>query len=51
MLLGPEWSDTPQVAPEGTLTVLSSNIEYGGADIDEITRLAEQGWTRSRCRR
>ncbi|WP_175285967.1 hypothetical protein [Brachybacterium squillarum] len=51
MLLGPEWSDTPQAAPEGTLTVLSSNVEYGGADIDEITRLAEQGWTRSRCRR
>lgn len=43
MLPGPERSDTPQVAPEGTLTVLSSNVEYGGADIDEITRLAEQG--------
>src|SRR5690606_18321500 len=43
MLPAPERSDTPQVAPEGTLTVLSSNIEYGGADIDEITRLAEQG--------
>ncbi|MEJ6542976.1 endonuclease/exonuclease/phosphatase family protein [Brachybacterium paraconglomeratum] len=43
MLPGPERSDTPQVAPEGTLTVLSSNIEYGGADIDEISRLAEQG--------
>ncbi|MCZ4324933.1 endonuclease/exonuclease/phosphatase family protein [Brachybacterium paraconglomeratum] len=43
MLPGPERSATPQVVPEGTLTVLSSNIEYGGADIDEIARLAEQG--------
>ncbi|WP_394214369.1 endonuclease/exonuclease/phosphatase family protein [Brachybacterium vulturis] len=40
MLPAPERSDSPQLAAEGSLTVLSSNVEYGGADVDVLTRLA-----------
>jgi endonuclease/exonuclease/phosphatase (EEP) superfamily protein YafD len=43
MLPGPERSDSPELLPEGSLTVLSSNVEYGGADVEEISRLAQQG--------
>jgi len=36
-------TDTSAIIPEGSLTVLSSNVEYGGADVIEIARLADQG--------
>ena len=42
MLPGPERSDSPQLLPGESLTVLSSNVEYGSADVEEISRLAEQ---------
>ena len=43
MLPAPARDAGPEMIPEGSLTVLSSNIEYGSADVDEIARLAEQG--------
>ena len=43
MLPAPPRDVGPEVVPVGSLTVLSSNVEYGGADVAEMARLAEPG--------
>ena len=42
MLPAPARDAGPEMIPEGSLTVLSSNVEYGSADVAELARLAEQ---------
>lgn len=43
MLPGPEREPYPEIATPGTLSVLSVNVEYGGADVEELRSLSLQG--------
>lgn len=41
MLPGPARDEVPALEADGSLTVLSANVEYGQADVDALARLAE----------
>lgn len=43
MLPGPERDAVPEIVAPGSLSVLSLNVEYGGADVQDIRSLSLQG--------